>query len=88
MTFLGWLECVDYQEVRCCCKIGFGSRGSWVRIPSPRQTLKTTDLQAFSKLISGFLFALYAKITAKYCHILPINDYFYHKIREESVRLW
>nr|DAR00176.1 MAG TPA: hypothetical protein [Caudoviricetes sp.] len=31
-------ECVDYQEVRCCCKIGFGSRGSWVRIPSPRQT--------------------------------------------------
>ena len=32
MTFLGWLECVDYQEVRCCCKIGFGSRGSSVRI--------------------------------------------------------
>ena len=68
MTFFEGFECVDYQEVRCYCKIGFGSRGSWVRIPSPRQALKTTDLQAFSKLIGGFLFCFIRK---NHCQILP-----------------
>ena len=45
MTFFEWFECIDYQEVRYYCEIGFGSRGSWVRIPSPRQSFKTVGYQ-------------------------------------------
>ena len=66
--------------------LGAGGRGFESRRPDKHfKPLVFKDLASKSVVFS---FALYAKITAKYCHILPINDYFYHKIREKFVRLW
>ena len=67
--FFEGLECVDYQEVRCYCKIGFGSRGSWVRIPSPRQLFKTVGYQDNMNLkANGFFRVL--MLVSRYCLLI------------------
>lgn len=57
MTFFEGFECIDYQEVRYNCEIGFGSRGSWVRIPSPRQSFKTVGYQDNTNLKANGFFS-------------------------------
>ena len=69
MTFFEGFECIDYQEVRCYCEIGFGSRGSWVRIPSPRQSFKTVGYQDNMNLkANGFFRVL--MLASRYCLLI------------------
>ena len=53
-------------------KLGFGSRGSSVRITSPRQYTKLTNFQAFMSVLKvGFLCSMPICVAEKMCQNVP-----------------